>query len=85
MIEESRTEAEHIRWCKSQAHALVERGLLASAVANFGRHMKEHPDTRGFANSLPMSLLIMDGMNMAKQGNLDGVRKWIDGFSSQGE
>lgn len=72
------TRAEHVRWAKDRAHAYLERGDLASAVASILSDLGKHPDTGDIAVN---AFLGMVGMLDVMSGDEHAVRRFIDGFA----
>jgi hypothetical protein len=69
-----RTRDEHLEWCKERARAYLDRGELLDAVTSMGSDLDQHPETGCNAY---MGLL---GALRAKDGDVRGVREWIEGF-----
>lgn len=70
------TRKEHLQWCKDRALACLPDNP-AEAVASMASDLTKHDGTSGSA--IPM--LTMVGMMAAQQGDIEGVRRWIDGFN----
>jgi hypothetical protein len=73
-----RTRAEHLEWCKQRAREYLDRGDLANAVASMGGDMDKHPETRMAGEK--MGTLIYVAMFRITEGDVQGVREWIEGF-----
>ena len=70
------TAEQHLRWCKEQALAHLDRGDAAGAVTAMCSAMRRHPET---ANHAGLPLLVQ----LAAEGRLDGpgeLRKFIEEF-----
>jgi hypothetical protein len=73
-----RTREEHLEWCKERAREYLDRGDLANAVASMGSDMDEHPDTRMAGEK--MGMLMYVAMIRLTEGDVQGVRDWVEGF-----
>jgi hypothetical protein len=73
-----RTREEHLEWCKQRAREYVDRGELADAVASMGSDMDKHPETRMAGEK--MGMLIYVAMLRITEGDVQGVREWVEGF-----
>jgi hypothetical protein len=72
------TRDEHLEWCKQRAREYLDRGELADAVASMGSDMDRHPETRMAGEK--MGTLIYVAMIRITEGDVQGVREWIEGF-----
>jgi hypothetical protein len=70
-----RTRAEHVEWCKARAREYLDAGDAKNAFASMGSDMAKHPETREAVQAL-----MMIGMMDAADGNLAGLRRWVEGF-----
>jgi hypothetical protein len=73
-----RTRAEHLEWCKQRAREYLDRGDLANAVASMGSDMDKHPETRMAGEK--MGTLIYVALIRITEGDVQGVRDWVEGF-----
>ena len=73
-----RTREEHLEWCKQRAREYLDRGELANAVASMGSDMDKHPETRMVGDK--MGTLIYVAMFRITEGDVQGVRDWVEGF-----
>jgi hypothetical protein len=73
-----RTREEHLEWCKQRAREYLDRGDLANAVASMGSDMDSHPETRMAGEK--MGTLIYVAMFRITEGDVQGVREWVEGF-----
>jgi hypothetical protein len=73
-----RTREEHLEWCKERAREYLDRGDLANAVASMGSDMDNHPETRMAGEK--MGMLIYVAMFRITEGDVQGVRDWVEGF-----
>ena len=72
------TREEHLEWCKQRAREYLDRGELAEAVASMGSDMDKHPETRMAGDK--MGTLIYVAMFRITEGDVQGVRDWVEGF-----
>ena len=72
------TREEHLEWCKQRAREYLDRGALAEAVASMGSDMDKHPETRMAGDK--MGTLIYVAMFRITEGDVQGVRDWVEGF-----
>jgi hypothetical protein len=68
------TRAEHLQWCKDRALAYLPESP-ADAVASMGSDMGKHPET-----DIPPPVMML-GMMSLTSGDVEGVRRWIEGFN----
>jgi len=73
-----RTREEHLEWCKERAREYLDRGDLANAVASMGSDMDKHPETRMAGEK--MGMLMYVAMIRITEGDVRGVREWVEGF-----
>ena len=66
---------EHMRWCKQRALEYLNHGDLQSAVASMISDLGKHEETAGLNGELGLI-----GMMYVLQHDVDGVRRWIEGF-----
>jgi hypothetical protein len=71
-----RTRAEHLEWCKQQARNYLEEGDVASAIAAMLSDLDKHPETK----LAPGGYLTSFALMVAANGDMDGARRFIDGF-----
>jgi hypothetical protein len=69
------TRDEHLAWCKTRALEYLNRGEAANAVASLGSDLTKHPGTDFFGPEI-----MMVGMLYAKNEDIAGLRRWIEGF-----
>jgi hypothetical protein len=72
------TREEHLEWCKQRAREYLDRGELADAVASMGSDMDKHPETRMAGDK--MGTLMYVAMFRITEGDVQGVREWVEGF-----
>lgn len=70
------TRAEHVEWCQERARFYLDKGDLHEAVASMTSDMGKHAETRDAGRAMGM-LGIFEAMN----GNMEGVRRFIEGFN----
>lgn len=68
------TRAEHLEWCKKRANQYLDMGDGNQAYASFVSDMRKHPETENHPAFELMGILMVTG-------NLNDVRKFIDGFN----
>jgi hypothetical protein len=73
-----KTREEHLEWCKQRAREYLDRGDLANAVASMGSDMDKHPETRMAGEK--MGTLIYVALLRITEGDVQGVRDWVEGF-----
>jgi hypothetical protein len=61
-------------WSKQHALEYVDSGCLLEAISSMGSDLGRHPETK------MDSFLLMAGAMYALDGDVDGVRRWIEGF-----
>jgi len=70
------TRDEHLMWCKNRARDYLARGDVVNAITSMLSDLSKHPDTETVGKSMgPMGLVCM----MDKE-NIEGARRFIDGF-----
>lgn len=69
------TRTEHLEWCKKRAHDYLAQGDVTNAVASMMSDMNKHPETA--SNNAALGML---GLMAARDNDLDGARRWIDGW-----
>jgi hypothetical protein len=69
------TREEHLAWCKQRALEYVDRGELLNAVTSMLNDLGKHPET-----ALTPPFLTLAGAMSARNGDVWGVRHWIEGF-----
>ena len=68
--------AEHMTWCKERAHEYLAQGDLGQALASMTSDLSKHPETKAAGEMMaPMGLMA------AMSGNVNEVRRFIDGFN----
>lgn len=70
-----KTRKEHLDWCKQRALEYVDDGDLVNAVNSMMSDIRKHPETNGTWG------LMMLGMYDANRGDVEAVRRWINGFN----
>lgn len=65
---------DHLTWCKKRALEYLENGDTQTAVASMLSDMEKHPQ-----NSVN-SYVALIGMTEGSSGDVEGVRRWIEGF-----
>jgi hypothetical protein len=73
-----RTREEHLEWCKERAREYLNEGDLANAVASMGSDMDQHPETRMAGEK--MGMLMYVALIRITEGDVQGVRDWVEGF-----
>jgi hypothetical protein len=67
--------SEHVEWCKARAREYIDQGDLANAVSSMMSDMGKREDT-----APPMALVAL-GMMAVRDGDRDGVRRFVEGFN----
>lgn len=67
---------EHLKRCKRHALAYLRRHRYASAVTSMLTNIQQHQDTR-FRD---ISTFEQIGFMYAERGDIDGMRRFIEGF-----
>jgi hypothetical protein len=70
-----KTRDEHLAWCKERAHEYLERGDIANGIASMMSDLTKHPETK--SNNPYLTML---GMMYAKDHDLEGAKRFIEGF-----
>jgi hypothetical protein len=70
-----RTREEHLAWCKQRALEYVDHGDVVSAIASMMSDLNKHPDTK------PNHVMNMLALSYARDNDLDGARRFINGFN----
>jgi hypothetical protein len=73
-----RTREEHLEWCKQRAREYLYRGELADAVTAMAIDIDSHPETK--LRGEQMGALILVAMFRITEGDVPGVREWVEGF-----
>jgi hypothetical protein len=73
-----RTRDEHLEWCKERAREYLDRGDLLNAVASMASDLDKHPETRMAGEK--MGMLMYVAMIRITEGDVRGVREWVEGF-----
>jgi hypothetical protein len=68
------TAEDHLERCKRHARAYLKRGRLSSAVCSIIANLGCHPETK------PPEFLEELGIIYASNGDVEGVRRFIEGF-----
>lgn len=71
------TRTEHLEWCKKRANEYLDRGDVPNAVASMLSDLSKHDGTK----LAPGSILTQLGMMTAMNNDIDGARRFIDGFN----
>ena len=71
------TRAEHLGWCKQRAREYLARRDIANAVTSMLSDLSKHPETKKSSEGALAAL----GMLTIQQGDLEGARRFIDGFN----
>jgi len=69
------TRDEHLAWAKGRALEYLDAGDVVNALASMASDLTKHPET-AYGNTHLMAV----GMLYARNRDLDGVRRWIEGF-----
>lgn len=72
------TRDEHLAWAKQRALEYVDAGDLVNAVASMGSDLDKHPETK--LDGAKMGTLMYVAMFRITEGDVQGVREWIEGF-----
>jgi hypothetical protein len=69
------TRDEHLEWCKRRAREYLDRGDVTNAIASMGSDLMKHEELKNIsAAMMPIGLLYI------VEHDLDGARRWIEGF-----
>jgi len=68
---------EHLAKCKVDAHKLVDRGMLADAVASMASDILKHPD--GPKGAVVDTLVVVALLYIVNH-DVREIRRWIDGW-----
>lgn len=71
-----RTRAEHLKWCKDRALEYADAGDYKNAIASMLSDLQKHEETK-----INNSALHMLGILAAQSGNVEEVRRYINGFN----
>jgi secreted PhoX family phosphatase len=66
---------EHLKWCKQRALNYLNDGDLRGAFTSMLSDMEKHEETKGI-NAALLAL----GTMYVQQYDIDGMRRWIEGF-----
>lgn len=69
------TRDEHLAWCKQRAREYLDQGDVKNAIASMMSDLSKHPETASVNKSMGML-----GILYAAQNDLDGARRFIEGF-----
>ena len=72
-----RTRSEHLEWCKQRARDYLARRDIANAVTSMLSDLSKHPETAKSSEGMLAALGIMT----IQKGDLEGARRFIDGFN----
>lgn len=72
-----KTRAEHLAWCKEDAHDYLRRGDIKEAVTVMLCDLAKHPETEASSKGV----LAMLGMRVMLNGDHEEARRFIDGFN----
>lgn len=73
-----RTRQEHLQFCKDRAMEYVKEGNLLEAVTSMMSDLGKHPETTATGALAALGLL---AMQQAQAGDVDGVKRYIQGFN----
>ena len=73
-----RTREEHLEFCKQRAREYLDAGDLLNAVTSMGSDLDKHPETK--LDGANMGTLIYVAMLRITEGDVQGVREWVEGF-----
>jgi len=68
--------SEHIEWSKERAKEILDKGDYVGAIASMISDMNKHDETESV-----MEIMSPIGMMEAMNGDINSVRRYIDGFS----
>lgn len=71
-----KTRDEHLTRCKRHALAYLKRHRYASAVTSMLNNLQQHPET----SFRDISMFQAVGFMYAEHGDVDGMRRFIEGF-----
>ena len=71
------TRSEHLEWCKRRAREYLDRRDVKNAVASMLSDLSKHPETA----LPPGNVLTTLGMMTVMQNDLDGARRFVEGFN----
>ena len=67
----------YVQWCKDRAMEYVTAGDLKNAVMSMLSDMKKNSET----DSPILGILMIAGMDAARQNDTQAITKWIQGFN----
>lgn len=67
---------EHLKWCKERAREYLDRGDVVNAFASMSSDLGKHEETRS-----PGAALTGLGLLCVHNRDLEGMRRWIEGFN----
>lgn len=70
-----RTREEHLQWAKQHALEYLDRGDITNAIASMGSDLMKHDELK----QISMSMCSI-GLFYIMNNDLDGARRWIEGF-----
>jgi len=70
----------HLDWCKKRALEYVDARDLMQAVTSMLSDVQKHPET-AFSETGVGGFLALNGMMLARDKDVAGVRHWIEGFN----
>lgn len=71
------TREEHLKWCKQRAHEYLALHDIPNAVTSMLSDLSKHPETEKSSGGS----LAMLGIMIIQQGDIEGARRFIDGFN----
>lgn len=71
------TRDEHLQWAKDRALAYVDKGELENALASIASDLNKHEETHNHATDMLIALV---GTSHAINGDVAGMRRFIEGF-----
>lgn len=70
------TREEHLQWCKQRALEYLDQGDVTNAIASMTSDLSKHDETKSSNTTL-----MMLGMNYAINNDVQGARRWIEGWN----
>ena len=71
--------AEHLQWCKDRAIELLDSGDLSGAVVSMASDIQKNEETE--MDGMTLAFLTLTGRQDAQNGDVEAVRRWVDGFN----
>ena len=71
------TRQEHLDFCKQRARVYLDKRDILNAVTSMLSDLSKHPETKNSSEGT----LAMLGIMTIQQGDLEGARRFIEGFN----